>query len=215
MFTGIVEEVGTVRRMQRQGNTVVLEIEAERVIEDIHLGDSISVNGTCLTVTDFNERTFQMDAVPETIRKTSLQELGAGSFVNLERAMAAGGRFGGHFVTGHIDGTGSILDLQSEERAVIVTVGVDASLIPYMVDQGSVAIDGISLTINEVEADRFRVSIIPHTWNETVLRRKKAGDRVNIECDMLAKYVAKMLGYDKDTKKENITETFLAENGFM
>ncbi|GAB7386207.1 riboflavin synthase subunit alpha [Bacillaceae bacterium] len=221
MFTGIIEEIGTVQRIKKQGNAIVLEIGAKKVLQDVKRGDSIAVNGVCLTVTSFSDDSFATDVVPETMRRTNFSELQVGSAVNLERAMAAGGRFGGHFVSGHIDGTGRICGMQRQENAVILTIEADPSLLRYVIPKGSIAVDGISLTVMDVEEDRFSLSIIPHTWRETVLQYRKKGDLVNLECDMIGKYVEKLLslktkdGRGNEQQRGKIDAAFLAEHGFL
>ncbi|MBP3268825.1 MAG: riboflavin synthase, partial [Ruminococcus sp.] len=181
MFTGIIEEVGTVKAVQHSGSNSFIRIEAKKVLEDVHLGDSIAVNGVCLTVTHFDSTTFQADVMNETLSRSSLGSLRNGSPVNLERAMAAGGRFGGHIVSGHIDGTGTVSDIRNDGIAVWYTISANADILRYIVEKGSIAIDGISLTVAKVTDDSFSVSIIPHTASVTILGTKKAGDIVNLE----------------------------------
>ena len=190
MFTGIIEEVGTVRKIG--GGT--LAIDATKVIEDVHLGDSIAVNGVCLTVTSFDREHFEADVMPETLRRSNLGMLKSGDQVNLERAMAADGRFGGHIVSGHIDGTGIIRSMQRDENAVWVRIETGQGILKYIVEKGSITIDGISLTVAAVTARDFSVSIIPHTGAETTLLTRREGDTVNLETDILAKYTEKLLG---------------------
>lgn len=194
MFTGIIEEMGTVKSMEHvSDHAVKLEIGSGKVIADINTGDSIAVNGICLTVTDFNSESFQVDVMPETIKSTSLNALETGSKVNLERSMAANGRFGGHFVSGHVDGTGKIIRKERQENAVYYDIQIAKELVPFFIKKGSVAVDGISLTVFHVEENTFTISLIPHTVSETILGEKDKGDTVNIECDMLAKYMQQML----------------------
>ena len=215
MFTGIIEEVGTVKRIQRSGSSSFIEIQAKRVLEDVHLGDSIAVNGVCLTVTHFGGGMFRADVMNETLSRSSLGSLASGSPVNLERAMAAGGRFGGHIVSGHIDGTGTISDIRNDGIAVWYTVSAPPELLRYIVEKGSIAIDGISLTVAKVTDTSFSVSIIPHTAVETILGTKKTGDIVNLENDIIGKYVEKLMKpADSEAQKQGITMDFLAKNGF-
>jgi riboflavin synthase len=220
MFTGIIEEIGTLLRMTRQGEAYELTIAASKILEDVKLGDSISVNGICLTVTRFHSNQFTVDAVPETIRRTNLAQLRTGSSLNLERAMAAGGRFGGHFVSGHVDGTASMTHRSEEGNAVVFTFSPnDQSILKYILPKGSIAIDGISLTVMDVNDSSFQVSIIPHTLDETILRLKQAGDTVNLECDMIGKYIERFLLYRESReqhppKKSRLNEQFLVDNGF-
>ena len=193
MFTGIVEEVGRIITADRKGNSARLKIEAEKVLEDIKIGDSIAVNGICLTVTSFGKNYFTADVMHETLRRSSIGEAASGSPVNLERAMAADGRFGGHIVAGHIDGTGMIEELRKEENAVWVKIRTTPEILELIVEKGSICIDGISLTVAEVNEKSFQVSVIPHTGEETTLLKKKAGDRVNLENDIVGKYIKKFL----------------------
>lgn len=217
MFTGIIEEVGTVSNLKKQAKSLVMTIQASTVLEDVQLGDSIAINGVCLTVTSFTSNQFDVDVMPETFDSTSLKSLEVGSKVNLERAMAANGRFGGHFVSGHVDGVGTIIKRQMVENALYMTIQAPKACLPFFMLKGSVAIDGTSLTIFHVEEDTLTISLIPHTRGATILAEKKIGDQVNIECDMLAKYVQQMLQpveTEKD-KESKITMDFLEANGFM
>ena len=194
MFTGIIEEIGKVKKISLGGASGSLEISAKKILEGTKIGDSIAVNGVCLTVTGMTPSSFMADVMAETVRRSSLGSLVSGSGVNLERAMAANGRFGGHIVSGHIDGTGSISRLQKEENAVWVHVKTRAEILRLIVEKGSVAIDGISLTVASVSESEFAVSVIPHTAEETTLLSKKVGDLVNLENDIVGKYVEKLLG---------------------
>ncbi len=213
MFTGIIEEIGRIRRIQMGGKSCILTVEAKTVLADVHIGDSIAVNGTCLTVCSFDGNSFSADVMPETMRRTNLGSLQNGSPVNLERAMAADGRFGGHIVSGHIDGTGRLVSLRRDDNAVWVTIAASAEILRYIVEKGSIAIDGISLTVARVTANDFAVSVIPHTGAQTTLLQKKAGDVLNLECDIIGKYVEKLCG--KRTEQNGITEEFLAKHGFF
>lgn len=218
MFTGIIEEIGLVENIQRSGESFVLAVKAEKVLEGVQLGDSIAVNGVCLTVTSFSNNRFTVDVMPETVKATSLRTVQRGSRVNLERAMAAGGRFGGHFVSGHVDGTGVIKSKKPFENAVYYEIEAGQELMQYIIVRGSIAVDGTSLTVFGVTENRFTISLIPHTLSETVLGLKDTGDVVNLECDMIGKYVGHFLNgfpYDSSQKKPSgITEKFLEENGF-
>ena len=220
MFTGIVEEVGTVKSIKKGVKSAELLICGKVVTQDSKIGDSIAVNGVCLTATSISGDTFTADVMAESMRRTSLGDLSVGSKVNLERAMAANGRFGGHIVSGHIDGTGRITDFKREDNAVWVTIEADSKILKYIIEKGSVAIDGISLTVAYVDDKTFKVSIIPHTASETTLLTKNPGDRVNLENDVVGKYVEKLLNFseDKSEKKESssgINANFLMEHGFM
>lgn len=211
MFTGIVEEMGTVRRITPGAKGARLTIAANVVLQGTKIGDSIAVNGLCLTVTDQTEDTFSADLMPESLRCSSLGQLRAGSLVNLERAMPANGRFGGHIVSGHIDGTGAIISMRREDNAVWVTIQPPAALLRYIVEKGSISIDGVSLTVATVTAFQFSVSVIPHTGAETILLRRTPGDIVNLECDIIGKYVEKMLTPERTS---GVTQEFLTKNGF-
>lgn len=212
MFTGIIEEVGTVKEVCRSGNNSFLRIQAEKVLSDVHDGDSIAVNGVCLTVTKHDSRIFQADVMNETLSRSSLGSLRSGSAVNLERAMSADGRFGGHIVSGHIDGTGKIISIKNDGIAVWYTISTSAGIMRYIVEKGSVAVDGISLTVAKAGTDNFSVSVIPHTSAKTILSAKKAGDIVNLENDIIGKYVEKFL---RPEQKSSIDMKFLAEKGFL
>lgn len=194
MFTGIIEEIGTVKKISLAGESGSLEISAEKVLDGTKVGDSIAVNGACLTVTAMSGSSFTADIMAETARRSSLGSLSVGSGVNLERAMAADGRFGGHIVSGHIDGTGKITRMTREANAVWVHVSAGAEILRLIVEKGSVAIDGISLTVAKVSGSEFAVSVIPHTGAATTLLSKKPGDTVNLENDLIGKYVERLLG---------------------
>lgn len=209
MFTGIIEETGVIRAVQRGAKSAVLTVEAKKVLEDVHIGDSIATNGVCLTVTSVRGDCFTADVMNESLRRSSLGDLKPGSRVNLERAMAANGRFGGHIVSGHIDGTGTVVSVRRDDIAVWYTVRTTPQLMRYIVEKSSIAIDGISLTVAAVETDRFSVSVIPHTAQETTLSEKRPGATVNLENDVIGKYVEKLM-----QKDSGITLDFLAQNGF-
>lgn len=223
MFTGIVEEIGTVVSISKGAKSSKLTLQGNLIFEDMHIGDSIAVNGVCLTVTSKISNTFTVDVMAETLRRSSLGGLSKGSTVNMERAMAANGRFGGHIVSGHIDGTGEIESFVKEDNAVWVTVKTPAKLLKYIIEKGSITIDGISLTVAYVDSRCFKVSLIPHTASNTTLLTKKAGDIVNLENDIVGKYIDKLLHFDdlalvEEDEKENnggISLEFLAKNGFM
>jgi riboflavin synthase len=218
MFTGIIEEIGSISSIKKMGQSIIIEIEAKKILEDVHLGDSISVNGVCLTVTKYSAKQFTVDVMPETFKATSLRSLKRGSKVNLERAMAAGGRFGGHFVSGHADGTGVIISKKPLENAVYYEIEVNSDLLPYIIYKGSIAVDGTSLTVFGVTENSFTISLIPHSLSESIIGLKSTGEIVNIECDMLGKYVEHFLtrrfSGAPTEKKSSITAAFLEENGF-
>ncbi len=211
MFTGIIEEIGMVRQAQ-PGR---LEIAAKTVLAGTNLGDSIAVNGVCLTVTQMTQNSFTADVMAETLRSSSLGQLHTGSRVNLERAMAADGRFGGHIVSGHIDGIGKIASVRREGNAVWVKVETPQEILALIVQKGSIAIDGISLTVADLTADTFSVSIIPHTGGQTILLEKQAGDVVNLENDVVAKYVQRLLQpRELQTKSGGLSMELLQRCGF-
>ncbi|MFD1955788.1 riboflavin synthase [Paenibacillus thailandensis] len=219
MFTGLIEEVGRLRKVFRQGEALVLTVEASKVLEGVAIGDSIAVNGVCLTVISYDRTSFTADVMPETFRKTNLQQQRPGSPLNLERAMPANGRFGGHIVQGHCDGTAVITGRETDANAVVFSLRLSSSeSLRYVIPKGSITIDGISLTVVDTEGDGFRVSIIPHTLAETALQHKKPGDTVNIECDVIGKYVDHLLRFKDETpaaRRGGLTTSFLAENGFL
>ncbi len=194
MFTGLVEELASIVRIDVRQTGANVELRAKHIMDDMHLGDSIAVNGVCLTVVHFTDTTFTLDAVPETLRKTNLGRLKPGQKVHVERAMRADGRFGGHFVSGHIDGVGIIRSRKQEGIATVLTIGSAPNVIRYIVEKGSVCVDGVSLTVMDVSQDAFRISLIPHTGSATTLGEAPVGTEVNLECDVLAKYVEKLLG---------------------
>ncbi len=195
MFTGIVETTGKVTRIDRLSESVRLSIAAGRVSEDVALGDSIAVNGVCLTVVSIDAPELVFDAVYETLRRTTLGSLAVGDVVNLERAMIANGRFGGHIVQGHVDGVGRIASMRPVGNAWQVHIDVDSNLMRYIVEKGSICIDGISLTVADAGRSSFSVSVIPHTWENTTLSMHRAGDALNIECDIIGKYVERLMGF--------------------
>lgn len=217
MFTGIIEEIGTVVNIITGSNSSRVTISGSVIFSDLKLGDSVATNGVCLTVSALTDRSFTADVMNETLKYTSLVGLANGTRVNLERAMAANGRFGGHIVSGHIDGTGTVREIKKDDNAQIYTIAAASNIVKYIVKKGSIAIDGISLTVTSVNDVSFSVSIIPHTLGETVLVDKKPGDIVNLEVDMLAKYIEKlMLGnvMNSSPKESTITPEFLLKNGF-
>lgn len=213
MFTGIIEEIGVIESIEQAGPAARLTVRAARVLEDVRSGDSISTNGVCLTVVHFTNESFTADVMPETLRYSNLGTLKKGSPVNLERAMSAGGRFGGHMVSGHIDGVGVIRSLRQEGNATWMSVAPPEGLLRYIIQKGSIAIDGTSLTVAQLEGETFSVSIIPVTKDETILLKKRVGDLVNLECDLVGKYVERLLQFAPE-KKSSLTMDFLKENGF-
>lgn len=216
MFTGIIEEIGMIEQIKQSGDAIVMTIQSNKLLHDVQLGDSIAVNGVCLTVTSFDKSRFTVDLMPETVRNTSLRQLTRGSKVNLERAMAAGGRFGGHFVSGHVDGIGEIVKKDPQHNAIYYHIKTDKSLMKYILLKGSIAIDGTSLTVFGVTEDTFTISIIPHTLSETIIGTKGPGDIINIECDMIGKYIEQFIfqRFNQEGSKSTITTSFLEDHGF-
>lgn len=235
MFTGLVEEIGTILRIEHGVSSAVLHIKAHTVMQDLKVGDSVAVNGVCLTATSIHAAGFSADVMHETLNRSSLAGLKPGAHVNLERAMAANGRFGGHIVSGHVDGTGKIENIQRDDNAIWYTIGATPQVLRYIVEKGSITIDGISLTVAGVDETSFAISAIPHTVAVTILAEKKIGDIVNLENDIVGKYVEKLMGLSKNTPayqgqqaqrqqwpgqserpvpKSKITEEFLIEYGF-
>lgn len=228
MFTGIIEEIGTIDFIRKGSQSAVLGIRCKKVLEGTRIGDSIAVNGVCLTVTGMNSGGYTADVMAETLARSSLGQLSKGSRVNLECAMAADGRFGGHMVAGHIDGTGTVKEIRKDETAVWYTIGAEESVLRYVVEKGSIAIDGISLTVAGVTGSDLTVSVIPHTQGETTLSDRRIGDMVNLECDVIGKYIEKLcMPWNDSTKVEQnrkagaktgnqkLSEAFLIENGFL
>jgi len=216
MFTGLVEEIGTIDSISKSAKSAKLTIKAEKVLDDVKLGDSICTNGVCLTVVSFDSNKFTVDVMAESMRRSNLKNLSKGDEVNLERALRLGDRLGGHIVSGHIDGTGKIEDYAREDNAVWITVSASPELLRYVIQKGSIAIDGVSLTVAYADDEVFKVSIIPHTKDATTLLRKKPGQEVNLECDMIGKYIENFMRFDsKAGSKSGINMEFLAKNGFL
>ena len=212
MFTGVIEEVGHVKSLHRGAKSFTLEVEAEKVLEGTLVGDSIATNGVCLTVTSLTGHGFTADVMPETVSRTALGELVSGSPVNLERALSLQTRLGGHIVSGHIDGTGRIADRRQDDTALWLTIECDSKLLRYIIEKGSVTLQGVSLTVARVDARSFAVSLIPHTQAATTLHQAKVGDLVNIENDIIAKYVEKLLGKAPDNGSDLLDK--MAKYGF-
>lgn len=218
MFTGIIEELGIIQEIKKGSKSSKLLIKANKVLENTKIGDSICTNGVCLTVASLKTNSFEADVMAETLRRSNLGDLKVGSKVNLERALSLQSRLGGHIVSGHIDGTGEIISLIKEDNATWVTIKTINNILRYIVLKGSITIDGISLTVAYVDDKSFKVSIIPHTAQETTLLNKTNGDTVNLECDVISKYVEKLMGLkpvDKCNKSASITKDFLKINGFF
>ena len=216
MFTGIIEEIGVIKKITKGVNSEKLLIQCNKVLEETKLGDSICTNGVCLTVTDIKDHSFQADVMTETLLRSNLGNLTLGSEVNLERALTLSSRLGGHIVSGHIDGVGKIVSLKRIDNSIEVTIEAKLSILKYIIEKGSITIDGISLTVTYVDNKAFKVCIIPHTGENTILLKKKVGESVNLECDILGKYVERLLSFKvEEKKKSNISEGFLRENGFI
>ena len=216
MFTGLIEEIGIVDKIIKRTNSAQITVKAREILDEIKLGDSISTNGVCLTVIDFRKDSFTVDVMPETMRRSNLKNVRSGSKVNLERALALGDRFGGHIVSGHIDGIGVVRALDEEDNATWVSIETSIDILKYIINKGSVAVDGTSLTVAYVDNKILKVSIIPLTKEETTLLSKKIGDEVNLECDMVGKYIERLMRFNQvDEPKSSIDTNFLRENGFM
>lgn len=209
-----MEEIGYIKGVGRGEKSARLTVECNRILHGTSIGDSISVNGVCLTVTDILEDAFDADVMPETMRATNLGYLKIGDGVNLERALSPTGRFGGHIVSGHIDGTGRIKEIKKEDNAVWFSIEAEPAILKYIIHKGSVAVDGISLTVQYTDDRIFKISVIPHTRDYTTLPGKKVGDRVNLECDIVGKYVEKLMNWKGKEEKRGITLEYLLENGF-
>ena len=212
MFTGIIEDIGTVKTLQSDRRSMEMTVISPKIVADVKLGDSIAVNGVCLTVTHYNDQELTMDVMPETVKATNLQQLTVGNAVNLERAMPANGRFGGHFVSGHVDGVGKILRKRPMANAVYIEIELSEDLTSYCIPKGSITIDGTSLTLFHVEKNSVTVSLIPHTYKETVLGIKNVGALVNIETDLVGKYIIHQLKGSQQSS--TITKDYLAKHGF-
>ncbi len=233
MFTGIIEEIGTIKNSRRGSKSIVLTIEGKKIFSDLQIGDSVAVNGICLTATTITGHTFTADVMPESLRITSLTDWKTGSAVNLERAMAANGRFGGHMVAGHVDGTGRIKKMVTADNSVVITIETSPDVLEYIIYKGSIAIDGASLTVCEVTPTTFSVSIIPHTLQETILGQAKIGTKVNLETDIAGRYIRHFMQIgttsnvstadpcqaptmkDANRKRTGLSKETLLENGFL
>lgn len=214
MFTGIIEEIGKVKSVDRHSNSIKLTISANRIMSDVKIGDSIATNGICLTVTTFTEDSFTVDVMPETMMTTNFKSLKINDKVNLERALPLNGRLGGHIVSGHIDGVGTLTKKYKDDKAIRMSFSAPSDILDFIVKKGSIAIDGISLTVTDVDSTSFSVSIIEHTQGETTLTSKKIGDTVNLENDVIAKYVEKLLNREEKGNEKRLSLDFLESNGF-
>ncbi|MBQ4206052.1 MAG: riboflavin synthase [Bacteroidales bacterium] len=214
MFTGIIEEIGKVKAIVRHANSIKLTIAVKKILEDMHIGDSICTNGVCLTVTTFDDGSYTADVMPETMNRTNFKDLRINDLVNCERAMPANGRFGGHIVSGHIDGTGVISKMSRDDKAIRIKIETKPEILNYIVEKGSITIDGISLTVTEVSSWDFGVSIIEHTQDATTLTKKKVGETVNLENDIVGKYIEKFVGSFSAKRDENLLN-LLNDNNFL
>ncbi len=215
MFTGIVEEIGTIQSVQLGKQSAVLKINAAQVIEDLKKGDSVNTNGVCLTVISVDRDSFSADVMAETMRLTNLQFLKPGSQVNLERALKLSERLGGHLISGHIDGTGTITGITEEDNALWIAVKADPAILRYIIKKGSIAIDGISLTVAKLTRNDFSVSLIPYTIKDTTIAQRKKGEMVNLECDMVGKYIERFVNAGTESKQKTIDLDYLKEHGFI
>jgi riboflavin synthase len=218
MFTGLIEELGIVSRIKLAADSAELSIKAKKVLEETRLGDSIAVNGVCLTVTRLGIREFTVDVMAETLTKTALAQLEPGNKVNLERALQLSSRLGGHLVSGHVDDIGTIKRITAAGIAAIYEISISPSLSSFIIPKGSIAIDGISLTVVQAEKDFFSVSLIPHTSAQTTLGLRKVGDQVNLETDIIGKYIASLISNSppkSQITRNNISVNFLADHGFI
>ena len=212
MFTGIIEEIGSIQGIQKGAKSSALTIQGNKIFDDLRIGDSVAVNGVCLTAASCNKNSFTADVMHETLQRSAIGALKAGSRVNLERAMPANGRFGGHIVSGHIDGTGEIIKIKRDDNAVWFTIKAADKIMKYIIEKGSIAIDGTSLTVAEVSTVSFSVSIIPHTAKSTIISERSVGDTVNLENDTVGKYIEKLMAYGQT--QSGITKEFLAKFGY-
>lgn len=215
MFTGLIQSIGEIRNLATGGSLCCLQINSTLVQEDLTLGESIAVNGVCLTVTGWDDSSFSLDVSPETLRTTTLGRLVPRAAVNLERALRLCDRLGGHLVSGHVDGIGTLRQKRKERNAVNVEFSAPAAAMRYIVAKGSVAIDGVSLTVNQVSADAFCVMVIPHTWEQTCLKDRRVGDPVNIETDLIGRYVEKFASQQSAHSSKSLSREFLAKNGYL
>ncbi|WP_156204697.1 riboflavin synthase [Candidatus Syntrophocurvum alkaliphilum] len=217
MFTGIIEELGVVKNIVKGANSCKINIQCQEVLSDVKLGDSIAINGVCLTVVEFSKNHFIADVMAETLEKTILKELKSGSQINLERALRLSDRLGGHLVQGHVDGVGTILEKENLDISIIFRIQAPEHVLKYIIPKGSIAIDGISLTVVDVFAESFSVSVIPHTATITTLGQKDTGDKVNLETDIIGRYIERLILNNKGEIKDQskIDLNFLSEHGFI
>jgi len=217
MFTGIIEEVGILEELSTGNGFGVMEIKCNKVLEDTKIGDSIATNGVCLTVKDKDSHSFKAEVMGETLAKSNLGSLKAGDKVNLERALRLSDRLGGHIVSGHIDGVGTIVSIKREQDGTWFTISASNDVLKYIIYKGSIGIDGVSLTVADVNDEVFKVSVIPHTLENTILINKKVNSKVNLECDLVGKYIEKLFApktEKEEVERGHITMEFLRDNGF-
>jgi riboflavin synthase len=215
MFTGLIQAIGQVRSLERGGDSGRLRIASSLVHDELCMGESIAVNGVCLTVTGWDDNSFTLDVSPETLRTTTLGSLLPRSAVNLERALRLCDRLGGHLVAGHVDSVGTVRQKRKEHNAVYFEFAAPAASLRYIVAKGSVAIDGVSLTVNQVFADRFSVMVIPHSLEQTCLKERRVGDAVNVETDLIGRYVERFVTQPAGANSGTLSREFLAKNGFL
>ncbi len=216
MFTGIIEEIGRISHIVRHKDSATLTVLASKVLDGTRIGDSICVNGICLTVTTLLPNGFTADVMHETLNRSSLADARVNTKVNLERAMSANGRFGGHIVSGHVDGTGTITKIEQDSNAIWFTVQAPSSILRYIVEKSSITIDGISLTVAKVGSSDFAISAIPHTVTQTILKEKKIGSLVNLEADIIGKYIERFLTFqEKPSSRSTLTKEHLTLYGFL
>ncbi len=215
MFTGIIEEIGILKEVRKGAQSFILTVQGNVIFNDFCIGDSVAVNGVCLTATSLSSNTFRADVMHETLNRSSLVKLRPGDSVNLERAMPVNGRFGGHIVSGHIDGVGTVKSIKKDDNAIWYTIDAESRVLHYIVEKGSIAVDGVSLTVAAVTKSDFSLSVIPHTVKATILSQKKAGDTVNLENDLIGKYIEKLIySAPEQNRSDGITKEFLTKFGF-
>ena len=214
MFTGIIEEIGKIERITPIAGGMTIRLHSDKIIEDVAVNDSVCIDGVCLTVTNKSKNTFLVDAVGATLEKTTFHNLKADAHVNLERSVRLSDRLGGHLVQGHVNGIGSISEIKKLGENYLVKIIVPEDLEKYLIKEGSIAINGISLTIADLNRNEISISVIPHTWQNTNLKDKEVNDKVNVEIDILAKYVEKLLTRNHNSSDQNITESWLKEIGY-
>lgn len=219
MFTGIIEDIGTITKLQPKGDDIRLTVNVDKLdMSDVALGDSIATNGVCLTVVDFSDKHYSVDVSPETIKRSGFANYNVGSKVNLEKAMQATSRFGGHIVSGHVDGVGKIVAINPIDRWLEIWIQAPDDLAKYISEKGSITVDGVSLTVNDVDGAKFMLTLIPHTLQETIIGTYEVGSHVNLEVDLIARYLERLMMGDKaatSSQGEGIDMSFLAKHGYL